>query len=177
MPRVVREQPVRSAGNSGEENGNVRLVSNQMPTGSDERLIWVRDHFRIRELDQPAILLNEIIGLQGWKALGVKEQILFHFIPDNFCKHKPAQPRRAKRESGFVEPPWGDNTASEDIRIEEEPNSPAAGHFNAERVSGGVKSSWTNPISCSVVQRRDYAPQAVSREPLPVRAPRQRELG
>ena len=66
-----------------------------MTVWSDERGVWVGDHFGIREFDQPLIVLNKFIGFQGWKQSRVKQQILFHFILDDFCKHEPAKPRRA----------------------------------------------------------------------------------
>ncbi len=84
---IVREQPVRPAGNSGEEYGNVRFVPDEMAAGPDERRIWVWHHFGICELDQPAILFDEFIGFQRWKSLRVNQQILFHFIPHDFRKH------------------------------------------------------------------------------------------
>jgi hypothetical protein len=66
-----------------------------MAAGPDEGLLGIRDDFRIRELDQPAIMFKEFIGIQGWKALRVEEQILFYFIAHNFREHKREEPRRA----------------------------------------------------------------------------------
>ena len=48
-------------------------MPDQMPAGPDEQLIWIRDHFGCGELDQPAIVFNEFIGFQGWKAFRVEE--------------------------------------------------------------------------------------------------------
>jgi len=92
----MRKQPVRPAGNSGEKYRHISFMPDQMPAGPDKQLIWIRDHFGCGELDQPAIVFNEFTGFQGWKAFRVEEQILFHFIPDDFRERKPAEPRRAK---------------------------------------------------------------------------------
>ena len=67
-----------------------------MAAGPDERLIGIRDPFRIRQFDQPVIVLDKFIGFDGWKPLRVKQQILFHFILYNFRENESAEPRRAK---------------------------------------------------------------------------------
>ena len=83
----------------------------------------------IREFDQPAILLDKFIGFQGWKPPRVKQQILFHFILDDFRKHEPAEPRRAQGQRGLVEAPGRNDPSGDYIGVEKKPNSPSAGHF------------------------------------------------
>jgi hypothetical protein len=58
--------------------------------------MWIRDHFWMSELNQPAVVFNEFIGFQGWKALRVKQQILFHFIPHDVRKYESAESGRAE---------------------------------------------------------------------------------
>ncbi len=67
-----------------------------MAARPDEGLIWIREHVRFREFDQPAIVHDEFLGFEGWKPLRVKQQIFFHFILHNFRKYKSAKPGRAK---------------------------------------------------------------------------------
>ncbi len=58
------------------------------------------------------------------------QQILFYLIANNLRQDQFAKSRGAQRQGGFVEAPLRNNAAGEDIRVEEQSNSPLALHFS-----------------------------------------------
>ena len=90
-----------------------------MSTRTDQLPIRVRNEFRAGQLDQAVVVLNQSICIEQGKALGVEKKILFHFVADRFGQHQFAHLSSAERERGFVEPPRGDDSASQNIRVEE----------------------------------------------------------
>ena len=59
----------------------------------------------------------------------MNQQILFYLIANNVRQDQFAKPRRTERQGGFVEAPLRNNASGEDIRVEEQSNSPLARHF------------------------------------------------
>jgi len=90
-----------------------------MSTRTDQSPIRVRNEFRAGQLDQATIVLNESICIEQGQALGVEKKILFHFVANRFGQHQFADLSRAERERGFVEPPRRDDSAGQNIRVEE----------------------------------------------------------
>jgi methionine-rich copper-binding protein CopC len=54
----------------------------------------------------------------------------FHLIADDLRQDQFAEPRSAQRQRGLVEAPRRNNAPGEDIRVEEQSNSPLARHFS-----------------------------------------------
>ncbi len=57
------------------------------------------------------------------------QQILFYLIANNLRQDQFAKSRGAQRQGGFVEAPLRNNASGEEIRVEEQSNSPLARHF------------------------------------------------
>jgi hypothetical protein len=105
MPGVVGQQPIGLAGHGGEENRNVSCVANEVPVGSDEVLVRIRDDFRRGQLNETMVVADEFLGFGGRQDVRVKKQVLLHLVADDLREDQFADARGAERECGFVEAP------------------------------------------------------------------------
>ena len=92
---VAREQPVGFAGYGGEQYGNIRGVPDQVPARTDQNASRVGNQLGIRQLDEAAIVLDQLIGVERWQVFCVKEQIFLHFIANHLGQHQLADLCRA----------------------------------------------------------------------------------
>jgi len=129
VPGVMRQQPVGFASHGRQKDEDVGFVANQVTTGPDLVLAWVGNNLRMSQLNEVTIVVNHLVGCFRWQALGVDEQILLYFIADNFRRYQLAHSCGAEREDRLVESPGRDNSASQDIRIQEQADSARGCHF------------------------------------------------
>jgi hypothetical protein len=62
---VVRQQPIGLARYRRKKYGYICGVPDQVATGLHESLFGIRDNVRISQFQQPAIMLNELVGIQS----------------------------------------------------------------------------------------------------------------
>jgi hypothetical protein len=74
-------------------------------------------------------VLHQFVGFQTRQPFCQQQKVFFHFITHNLSQDKFAHSRCAQSQGSLVRAPSGNNASSEDIRVEEQPNSPLALHF------------------------------------------------
>ncbi len=126
---VVCEEPVRLTGYGREQHGDVRLVPDQVSTGVNQRPLGAGNLLRIGQLDEAAVIPDQIIRVQGREVFGMQQQVFFDLFSDDFRQNKSAYPGRTDRQHSFIEAPRRDDPSGEHVRIQKKPDSPTAGHF------------------------------------------------
>ena len=100
-----------------------------MPARSNQLLAWVGNNLGLGEVDQVAIVVDQLVGGERRQTLRVQEQIVFHFITHHLRQNELGNPCRTKRQRGLVESPGRDNSSGQDIGVQKETDSPLASHL------------------------------------------------
>lgn len=129
---VVGEDPVWLAGHGREQYGDVRFMPYQMPARQNQRPLGTANQFWIGQLDQAAVVLDQMISVQCGQALCMEKQVFLDLLADDLRENQSADSRGTNGQHGFVEAPQGDDPRGEHIGIQEEPDSAASGHFTCE---------------------------------------------
>jgi hypothetical protein len=74
-------------------------------------------------------LFHQFVGFQTRQSFCLQQKVLFHLRTHNLSQDKLAYAHRAQRQGSLVEAPSGNNAAGEDIRVEEQSNSPLTFDF------------------------------------------------
>jgi hypothetical protein len=85
MLGVVCQQPVRLAGHSRKNYGDIRGVPDEVTARPHRCFRGVGNHLRIGKFDEPTVVFKQLVAFSTRQALRVKEQILFDFIANNLC--------------------------------------------------------------------------------------------
>ena len=87
------------------------------------------NNLRASQSDESPVVLNQLVGIKCRQPFRVQEEILFDLIADYLRQHQPADLRGAERQRGLVESPGGDNSCSQNVRVEKQTDSALTGHF------------------------------------------------
>jgi hypothetical protein len=123
MLEVMSQQPVGLAGDGREEHRDIGLVANQMTVGEHLLPAGVGNKLGMSQLDEAAIGINQMVDVNRWQALCVEEQILLHLVADDIGQDQLAHSCGAEGKDRFVEAPRRDDSAGQNVRIQEQAES------------------------------------------------------
>ncbi len=116
MLRVMSKKPVRPRLHRREQHRHIGGMANQPPIRHHRLQLRIRNHLRLRQLNQPTIVFHQIVGcpiqafcwLEWEEMMRMDQQILFHLFANRLRQHQPADPCRTKRKHRLVQSPGSD---------------------------------------------------------------------
>jgi len=128
MLEVAGEKPIGTALNRGQQDWDVRFVTDESARAGDMGCLGGRHDFGARELDQFEVVGNDSPSLFVAKTGSPRKEMGLDLPPYNLRHHHSTDTCGAKSQDRLVQPPGGEDSASEHVGVEKETEPDGSRH-------------------------------------------------